>query len=383
MLPPMAKGRVLVTGGAGFIGAHTTEALLDSGYEVRILDALLQPVHPNGLPPAWLPEDVELVVGDVRSYDDVAGALRGCDAVIHLAAYQDYLPDFSHFFDVNTVGTAMLYEVAVAEQLELRKIVVASSQAVYGEGTYTCPSHGRVMPDGRDEARLAQGLWDVTCPGCGNAVDVTETDESAVNPQNQYAISKYTQELVAFNLGRRYLVPTTCMRYSIVQGPWQSFHNAYSGICRVFTLRVLGGRSPVAFEDGGQLRDYVWVGDVAAANLLALEDPRTDFLALNVGGAGRWSVNDYGAEVARALDRPDLTPETPGYYRFGDTRHVISSSATLQGFGWRQTLQVPEIIPRYADWARSEPNARDNLDASLEHMLALGTVRRVEDTPLP
>jgi dTDP-L-rhamnose 4-epimerase len=375
----VAKGTVLITGGAGFIGGHTTRALLEAGYEVRILDALLPPVHRDGTPPSWLTPDVELMVGDVRSRDDVARALEGADAVVHLAAYQDYLPDFSTFFHVNTVGTAMLYEVAVANRLPLRKVVVASSQAVYGEATYRCGVHGRVMPPLRDEAQLRRGVWELDCPQCGAPLQMLTTDEQQVNPHNQYAISKYTQELVAFNFGRRYGLPTTCLRYSIVQGPEQSFHNAYSGICRVFSLRVLAGKRPVAFEDGNQRRDYVWVGDVAAANLLALEDPRTDFNAYNVGGAQAFTVLDYGAVVAQTLARPDLTAETPGLYRFGDTRHVVSSSEKLQALGWSNTtVPVPEIVARYAEWASQQPGAADNLDASLARMLELGTVRRVD-----
>lgn len=372
----MGKGKVLITGGAGFIGAHTGQRLLDAGYEVRALDALLPPVHADGAPPRWMPAGIELVVGDVRSRDDMTRALRGVDAVIHLAAYQDYLPDFSTFFHVNTVGTAMLFEVAVAEGLPLRKVVIASSQATYGEAAYNCPEHGKVIPPLRDEAQLKRGEWEVTCPRCGAALEVIETDEAAVSPHNQYAVSKYTQELVGFNLGRRYGIPTTCMRYSIVQGPWQSFRNAYSGICRIFTMRVLNGGRPVAFEDGGQLRDYVWVGDVADANLRVLEDPRSDYRAFNVGGPARHTVLEYGEEVARVLGREELSPETRGLYRFGDTRHVVSSSRALQELGWRQTLQVPEIIARYAQWAQGEPDARDNLDASLARMLELGSVRR-------
>jgi dTDP-L-rhamnose 4-epimerase len=372
----VGSGKVLVTGGAGFIGAHTAARLLEAGYEVRALDALTAPVHAGQARPRWLDGQVELMVGDVRSRDDVAKALQGIDAVVHLAAYQDYLPDFSKFFHVNTVGTAMLYEVAVAERLPLRKIVVASSQATYGEAAYRCPEHGRVMPPLRDEQRLKLADWEVPCPTCGRSLAIVETDESTVNPHNQYAVSKYTQELVSFNLGRRYQIPTTCMRYSIVQGPWQSFRNAYSGICRIFTMRVLNGGRPVAFEDGGQLRDYVWVGDVAAANHLVLEDPRSDYRAFNVGGPDRHTVAEYGAEVARALGRPELLPEMPGLYRFGDTRHVVSSSTALRELGWKQTLRVPQVIERYAEWARSEPDARDNLDASLARMLELGTVRR-------
>jgi len=377
----MAKGRVLVTGGAGFIGTHTCAALLEQGYAVRVLDALLPPVHVEHKRPADLLDEVELMVGDVRSRDDMLKALQDVEAVIHLAAYQDYNPDFSTFFAVNTVGTALLYEIAVERSLPLRKVVVASSQAVYGEAAYLCAEHDVVMPPPRTEVQLAAGSWDVVCPLCAGPLEVVETDEERVHPHNSYALSKHALEALATTLGRRYGIPTTCLRYSIVQGPGQSFHNAYSGICRVFSLRLLGGKRPVAFEDGRQLRDYVWIGDVVAANLLTLEDGRSDFHVYNVGGAERCTVAEFGAVVAHAVGRPELTPETPGLFRFGDTRHVISSSRQLRELGWQQTLRTPEVISRYLEWAAAQPDARDNFDVALARMLESGAVRRAASGP--
>jgi dTDP-L-rhamnose 4-epimerase len=275
----------------------------------------------------------------------------------------------------------MIYEVAIADRVPLKKVVVASSQAVYGEGAYRCDEHGTFIPPMRSDQQLSVAKWEVACPICGRQPTLIETDESQVSPHNQYAISKYTQELVSLNLGRRQQIPTTCMRYSIVQGKWQSFRNSYSGICRVFTLRALHGRRPTAFEDGNQVRDYVWVGDVARANLLALEDPGTDFQSYNVGGAGHYTVMEYGAVVAATLGRPELLPETPALYRFGDTRHVTSSSRSLASLGWTQTLDVPDIVQEYADWAAAQPDAVDNFDASLALMLQTGTVRRAKTVP--
>jgi len=377
----VSRGKVLVTGGAGFIGCHTSVALLKAGYDVRVLDALLPPVHAEEVRPPWLPTDVELQVGDVRCKEQLGAAMTGVDAVIHLAAYQDYLPDFSTFFSVNTVGTAMLYEVAVERQLPIRKIVVASSQATYGEGAYKCRLHGTVMPPLRSDDQLRRGEWDLACAHCGETLQLQPTDESQVRPHNQYAISKYTQELVSLNLGERYGIPTTPLRYSIVQGPWQSFRNAYSGICRIFVLRVMAGKRPIGFEDGRQKRDYVWVGDVATANLLALEDPRTDFMSLNVGGAETLTVSEFSDSVSEVLERPDLKLDLPGLYRYGDTRHVVSNSEALVELGWLRTLRPREVIQRYAQWAASEPAATDTLDVALSRMLALGTVRAVQTSP--
>lgn len=366
---------VLVTGGAGFLGSHTALLLLERGYRVRALDALRPPVHGDGERPPWLPADVELMVGDVRDRDAVSRALRGAGSVVHLAAYQDYLPDFSTFFDVNTVGTALLYEVCVAERLPVRKVVVASSQAVYGEGAHRCREHGVLHPGLRPDEQLRRADWEVGCPACGRPTDWLPTDESRVNPQNQYAISKHTQELVALNLGRRHGIPTTCLRYSITQGRWQSPRNAYSGACRVFTVRARSGRPPVVFEDGRQRRDYVHAGDVARANLLALTDDRTDFESYNVGGAEALTTLEYAEMVCQAVGL-EAPPEVPGYYRSGDTRHVVSDSGKLRALGWAPTLPVREIVREYAGWLTSLGRVEDATDAGFARMLELGALRR-------
>jgi dTDP-L-rhamnose 4-epimerase len=216
---------------------------------VRILDSLEKPVHLKGLP-AHLNPAAEFRRGDVTSREDLAAALAGVDAVIHLAAYQDYLPDFSKFFRVNAVGTALLYELIVAGSLPVRKVVVASSQSVYGEGRHRCPDGSIVYPNMRSEDRLRAGRFEIPCSAGAGDTTWEPTDESTVNPQNQYALSKHSQEQIAIQLGRRYGIPSVAMRYSIVQGPRQSFYNAYSGACRVFCLALHFGREPAIYEDG-------------------------------------------------------------------------------------------------------------------------------------
>ena len=366
--------KALVVGGAGFIGSYTADLLLQKGYQVRVFDALLPPVHPQPARPAYLPAEVELLVGDVRDKAAYAQALQGIDYVFHLAAYQDYLPDFSKFFHINTVGTAMLYEIIVEQKLPVRKVVFASSQATYGEGRYKCEQHGSQYPELRPLAQLMQRQWEVLCPVCAGPMQPVLTDESQVKPHNQYAISKYTQELVGLTLGQRYNIPSVAMRYSIVQGPRQSFSNAYSGICRIFTTRMLAGIAPVAYEDGGQLRDYVYVGDVARANLLVMEDSRADYQAFNVGGGKAVTVLEYGELVAEALDSP-LRPSTPGEFRFGDTRHIISDITKLQSLGWQPQMPLPSVIREYIAWAIKQPGVGDYYAAAEKVMKQMGTVR--------
>ena len=375
--------RILITGGAGFIGSHTADLLRDQGHTVRIVDGLLPPVHHEQRLPEYLPgTQADFRRGDVRDKRLWQKALQDIDVVFHLAAYQDYLPDFSTFFHTNTVSTALLYEVAVERRLPLRKVIVASSQAVYGEGRYRChqaecaASGAPCYPMARDEPALAGRDWEVHCPQCGGPMQPEWTDETVVNPHNSYAISKYTQELVALNLGRRYGIPTVAMRYSIVQGPRQSFRNAYSGVLRIFTQRLLNGRPPVCYEDGEQLRDYVSVFDVARANMLVMEDPRADFLALNVGGDRRISVRAYAELVARRL-RVDLPPEIPGLYRVGDTRHIFSDTGRLKTLGWYPEVSLEEIVDGYVAWARLQPGFGDYSAEAEARMAALGAVRRV------
>ncbi|MDR7483055.1 MAG: SDR family NAD(P)-dependent oxidoreductase [Armatimonadota bacterium] len=379
--------RVLITGGAGFIGSHTADALLAEGHDVRVLDSLAEPVHHAGWP-AYLSPDLEVVAGDVREKAAWEQALREVDAVVHLAAYQDYLTDFSRFFHVNSVGTALLYEVAVEQRLSLQRVVVASSQAVYGEGRYqcrnpACPGAAAARdyyPDIRTEAQLSAGQWDHRCPDCDAVLHPVPTDERRVNPQNQYAISKYTQELIALNLGRQYHIPTVVARYSIVQGPRQSFHNAYSGACRIFSLSYLLGRAPTIYEDGRQLRDFVNIADVVAANLLLLTHPDAVWGVFNVGGGRAYSMLEF-AEIVRRVVGSDLAPVVPGEYRFGDTRHIVSDITRLQALGWSPRHPPEKSVADYVAWVGSQTGFERALDDAEERMRALGVLRRVRGAP--
>ena len=367
---------VLVTGGAGFIGSHTVDLLLTQGHAVRIFDNLTPPVHLNGQLPDYVPAAAEFVLGDVRDRSALNKALQGMDAVIHLAAYQDYLPDFSKFFHVNTVGTALLYELIVEQRYPIQKVVVASSQAVYGEGKYRCPQHQVQYPGPRPEEQLRAGRWELTCPVFGGPLECQRTDETHVNPHNQYAISKYTQEMIALNLGRRYQIPSVAMRFSITQGPRQSFRNAYSGILRLFTMALLHADAPVAYEDGRQMRDYVNVSDVARAIALVLQDARADYRPFNVGGKEAICVIDYAAAVAQIIGR-DLEPQIPGEFRLGDTRHIVSDIGQLQTLGWQPNVPLQQTIHDYVAWARSQPTFANYYQEASRIMKKLGTVRSV------
>jgi dTDP-L-rhamnose 4-epimerase len=366
--------RILVTGGAGFIGSHTCDRLLGLGHDVVVLDELTPPVHRNRTP-AYLSPGADFYQGDTRNRDLLTNLVRRADAVYHFAAYQDYLPEFSRFSDVNVVSTALLYEIIVAEGLDLARVIVASSQSAMGEGLYRCPADGEQVPGMRPEQALAAGEWDIPCPVCGGPLQMQATPERVSNPQNAYGMSKLAQEMVAINLGRRYGIPTVALRYSIVQGPRQSVYNAYSGACRIFCLSYLLGTPPTLYEDGGAIRDYVNIDDVVDANVLVLEDDRAAGRVFNVGGGQAVTTREFADVVMRQYGSGQPAVVT-GEYRFGDTRHVVSDISALRALGWDPKRTPAESVAAYAEWL----DGMDGLDGVLAEanarMRALGVVRK-------
>ncbi len=366
--------KILVTGGAGFIGSHTCDRLLALGHDVVVLDSLIPPVHRGG-PPAYLSSDVDFYKGDVRNRDLVTSLLRRVDAVYHFAAHQDYLPDFSHFFDVNVVSTALLYEVIVAERLELARIVVASSQAAMGEGLYWCPIDGEQVPGIRPASALAAAQWDIPCPECGGPLKMQATPERISNAQNPYGMSKLAEEMVAVNLGRRFEIPTVALRYSIVQGPRQSVYNAYSGACRIFCLSYLQGVAPTLYEDGAAIRDYVNIDDVVDANILVLSNDRAVGRVFNVGGGNAVTTRKF-SDIVMLQYGSDLPGVVTGEYRFGDTRHILSDIGALEALGWTPRRTLVESVAAYASWLEGMDGLDGVLTEANARMRALGVVRK-------
>jgi dTDP-L-rhamnose 4-epimerase len=367
--------KILVTGGAGFIGSHTCDRLLSLGHEVIVLDALTRPVHRNGRP-AYLTPGTDFYQGDTRNRDLVTNLLRRVNAVYHFAAHQDYLPDFSRFSDVNVVSTALLYEIIVAERLDLARVVVASSQSAVGEGLYWCPVDGEQTPGMRPESALAAGQWDIPCPVCGGPMELRATPERVSNPQNAYGMSKLAEEMVAINLGRRYGIPTVALRYSIVQGPRQSVYDAYSGACRIFCLSYLLGKVPVLYEDGEAIRDYVNIEDVVDANVLVLWDDRAAGRVFNVGGGQAVTTREFADIVMRQYgsDQPGVVT---GEYRFGDTRHILSDISALRALDWEPRRAPVQSVAAYAGWLDDMKGLDGVLAEADARMRALGVVRKV------
>ena len=368
--------RVLVTGGAGFIGSHTVDRLIAKGYTVRILDNLQRPVHLKGIP-EYINKKAEFILGDVREKAVLDNAMNDVDAIYHFAAYQDYLPDFSTYFHVNSVSTALIYEIIVEKDLPIKKVIVASSQSVLGEGLYQCQEHGEVIPDIRLEEQLSKRDWEHRCQNCGKYMQYLPTPENKVNPQNQYAISKYSQEMIAINLGRRYSIPSVALRYSIVKGPRQSFYNAYSGAMRIFALHLFFGKQPIIYEDGLQLRDYINYQDVVDANILVLEDDRVNHQCFNVGGGKTYTVIDFYRKVQEVTGK-EVPPIVSKYYRYGDTRHIFSDISKLQSFGWKPKIAIEKSIEEYWGYLNSQTDIEDILEYAEKTMKSKGVVRPIK-----
>lgn len=343
--------RVLVTGGAGFIGSHLVDRFLADGFQVRVLDNLDPKIHPLGLP-SHIPEGVEFIEGDVRNRETLLAGLKNVDIVSHQAAYQDYMPDFSKFLHVNAVSTALLYELIVEEKLKIKKVIVASSQAVYGEGQYSCPVHGFFQPQPREQAQLFRAEWGVTCPDCGQSAEAQLLDEGFSNPYNQYAVSKLAEEKIALGLGWLHGIPSVALRYSITQGPRQSLFNQYSGICRIFVGRALAGQPLIVYEDGLQTRDFVHIDDVVEANMRVLNDDNADFKAFNVGSGKRTTVLEYANLVCRKLSA-DIEIECTGEYRRGDNRNSVSKVDKLKSLGWTPRRDLTTILDDFVHWVSS------------------------------
>jgi dTDP-L-rhamnose 4-epimerase len=367
--------RVLVTGGAGFIGSHLVDRFLRDGFQVRVLDSVDPKIHPHGRPP-YLPPGIEFVHGSVTDRQTLCKALQGIDVVSHQAAYQDYMPDFSHFLEVNALSTALIYELIVQYRLPVKKVVVASSQAVYGEGQYQCPQDGLVLPQPRSQQQLAWADWEVSCPRCGQKATALPLQEEHNNPYNQYAVSKLAGEKAALGLGWLHGIPTVALRYSITQGARQSLYNHYSGICRIFFSRALQRRPLIIYEDGAQTRDFVHVQDVVDANLLVLDKDEANFQTFNVGSGKPTTVSDYADAVLRKVPSA-AGVQISGMYRRGDNRHSVSSIQKLSCLGWRARRDLSRIMDDFLEWIESIGGVPEQVSDADAHMRDAGVVLSV------
>ena len=372
---PLAE-RILITGGAGFIGSHLARHLLRQGHEVRALDRLDPQVHPERERPAYLDSDVELIQGDVRDPAAVAEALDGVDAVVHLAArvgVGQSMYEIADYCSVNTVGTGVLLEALI--ERPLRRLVVASSMSIYGEGLYTT-AEGRVAEAiERDRAQLERGEWEPVSPD-GRALTPEPTPESKrPSLSSVYALNKYDQERMCLLFGSSYDVPTTALRFFNVYGPDQALSNPYTGVLAIFGGRLLNGRPPKIFEDGEQRRDFVSVHDVARACALTLERDEAAGCAVNVGSGESITVWEIAQRLARVTDREEVEAEVTGRYRVGDIRHCFADiTMAREVLGYEPRVALDDGMAELAQWLEGQ-TAEDRVDSAHGELVARGLAR--------
>jgi dTDP-L-rhamnose 4-epimerase len=366
----------LVTGGAGLIGSHLVDLLVASGWRTRILDNLEPQTHGAGRPP-WINPEADFCEGDVRRPEDLVAALDGVDVVFHLAAYGGYMPEIAKFVEVNSLGTARLLEVIRDRALPVRKLVIASSQAIYVEGAVRCREHGLRFPPRRRMGDLSAGRFDVRCPVCdGTAAPAPTPEEAPTGGETVYAITKVDQERLALAWGGQLGVPVVALRYACTYGPRQSPWNPYTGVIAIFCSRLLAGLPPMVYEDGRQTRDLCFVEDIARANLLAAESDRLDGRAVNVGTGRPTAIGDLARLLADALGTP-IEPEIHGRFRPGEMRALTPDVSLIASAGFEPRISVEDGIARYLEWLRAQGPIEELFAHAERRLDSSGIVHRV------
>lgn len=348
---------VLVTGGAGFIGAHVCGELLAHGYRVRALDSLVPQVHgPERKRPAYLSDDVELIVGDIRNVSCLSRALSGMDAVIHLVSLVGVgqsMYQIEEYTSVNNFGTAVLLQTLTKHKVDC--LVVASSMSVYGEGLYRDADGGISTPQDRSIEQLRLGKWEVFDEKGRKLIPAPTPESKPPALASIYALSKFDQERMCLITGRAYGIPAVALRFFNTYGPWQALSNPYTGVLSNFASRVLNGKPPLIFEDGQQMRDFVSVYDIATACRLALETPQASGMAINVSSGIPMSVGEVARRAVRALGREDLEPEITGNYRVGDIRHCFADiTRAREVLGWQPRVTLEQGLTDLASWLEGQ-----------------------------
>ncbi len=370
--------RALVTGGAGLIGSHIVDLLLSEGYTVRILDNLEPNTHKFGKP-AWVNPAAEFRQGFVQDYETMKSALTDIDIVFHEAAYGGYMPEMAKYVLVNSFGTAQMLEIIRDHKLPVKKVIVASSQAVYSEGAALCPEHGHVVPLIRPVEQLRAGDFSVHCPVCAKPTTSIPTPEATPGGgETVYALTKVDQERLVLLWGKQTGIPTVALRYSCTYGPRQSLFNPYTGVIAIFCTRLLNNQPPVMYEDGGQTRDLCFVEDIARANLLVAESDKLDGLPVNAGSGRATSVRDLAGIIAEQLGIK-IAPLARGEFRPGEIRSLISDISRIRTIGYEPQVKIEDGIGRYIDWIRKEGgNVEDYFSKAEGGLRAAGIVQSVK-----
>jgi dTDP-L-rhamnose 4-epimerase len=370
----MSGKRVLVTGGAGFVGSHTVDALLREGHSVRVFDNLDPQVHPDGVP-SYLAKDVEFMSADIRNIEAIIRAVRDVEVIYHLAAtvgVGQSMYEIARYMEVNTQGTANLLQALLDCKLTCEKLIVASSMSIYGEGQYQCTEQGGVAPPPRPMQQLREKDWEVRCPQCGAALNPLPTSEGKpLQYTSYYALSKKDQEEMVLLFGRTYGTPVVALRYFNIYGTRQALSNPYTGVAAIFGSRLLNNRAPMIFEDGKQMRDFVSVHDVVQANLLAMKSEKANGEALNIGSGQPITIQEVASILNEELGK-NLPLEITGKYRAGDIRHCYADiSRAREVLGYAPKLGFRDGAAELVSWLRSQ-TAVDRVSEASKQLASFG-----------
>ncbi len=366
--------RILVTGGAGFVGSHTVDALLREGHRVQVFDNLDDQVH-QGKIPAYLSREAQFVRGDVRDLEALRSAVAEADVVYHFAAavgVGQSMYEIARYMGINTQGTANLLQALLDRGNRLEKLIIASSMSIYGEGQYRCEEHGVVAPGPRPAAQLKAKQWQVACPQCGRRLEpVATSEEKPLQCSSIYALGKKDQEEMCLLFGRTYGIPVVALRYFNIYGTRQALSNPYTGVAAIFASRLLNRRAPLIFEDGEQLRDFVSVHDVVQANLLAMQRSEADGLALNIGSGRPVTIRQIAETLASSMEAR-MPAEITGKYRAGDIRHCFGDISMAERLlGYRPRHQFQSAVGELVEWLRSQ-SAVDAVEQAASQLAAFG-----------
>lgn len=374
----MEKLKILVTGGAGFIGSHLVDALVEQGHRVRILDSIVEQVHGDKIP-GFLNKEAEFIKADVCDAEAVRKALDGIDVVYHKAAevgVGQSMYEIVRYVKANDLGTAVLLEEMIKLQGQFRKLIVASSMSIYGEGAYLCEGCDKtVFPQLRSGEQLEAHRWELECETCGTTLKpIGTTEEKTLFPTSVYAISKQDQEQYCLSIGRAYKIPSVALRYFNVYGTRQALSNPYTGVCAIFSSRLMNNERPVIFEDGRQTRDFVHVSDIVQANLLALETDKADYQAINIGTGRPISVGEISQMLARGLGK-DIEPEFTNKFREGDIRHCVPDiSKARELLNYEPKVNLEEGLMALLDWVKVQ-KPDDRVGAATAELAARNLVK--------
>jgi len=367
--------KILVTGGAGFVGSYLVDALAEK-HDVAIYDNLEPQVH-KGIP-EYLNKGAEFIKEDIRNKAKLKEALSDSEIIFHQAAMVGVgqsMYQVEKYMDVNTMGTAKLLDILANEEHDVKKLIVASSMSIYGEGKYECSECGILYPPLRSEAQLKKREWEMKCPSCGNVVKPVPTDEDKpLQPTSIYAISKKDQEEMCLAVGRAYGIPTVALRYFNIYGPRQALSNPYTGVCAIFSSRIKNNNPPIIFEDGLQTRDFISVHDIVKANILFMKKSRADYEMYNVGTGKPVSILDIANTLSKLYGKA-LKPEIVNKYRSGDIRHCFADISKIKKLGFEPAVSFKEGMQELVEWGKTQI-AEDKSETAYQELKERGLVEK-------